>query len=144
MVVLPLLRANGEYTPFKLHQAIKSVDWPPGSKAFTIYPQSGKKRGEGNGVRPIKNECIRQLQLHGWSTETQFALESVATLGGLDATSKTTKGVVAMEWETGNISSSHRALNKMALLLLRKQIVGATLVVPSRRLYRFLTDRIGN
>lgn len=32
----------------------------------------------------------------------------------------------------------------MALCLLRKQLVAATLVVPSRRLYRFLTDRIGN
>jgi len=35
----------------KLHRAIKAVDWPPGSKNFTIYPQSGKKRGEGNGDR---------------------------------------------------------------------------------------------
>ena len=26
------------------------LDWPPGSGRFTIYPQSGKKRGEGNGV----------------------------------------------------------------------------------------------
>jgi hypothetical protein len=29
--------------------AVKAVDWPPGSGSFTIYPESGKKRGEGNG-----------------------------------------------------------------------------------------------
>lgn len=128
----------------KLHRAIKAVDWSPGSKKFTIYPQSGKKRGEGNGVKPIKNECISQLLAQGWSTETQFEDENLSTLGGLDATLLTRDGLVAMEWETGNISSSHRALNKMALCLLRNQLVAATLVVPSRRLYRFLTDRIGN
>ena len=130
-------------TRAKIHRAIKSVDWPPGSKKFTIFPQSGKKRSEGNGVKPIKNECIRQLLAQGWSTETQFVDEG-STLGGLDATILTRNGLIAMEWEAGNISSSHRALNKMALCLLRRQLSAATLVVPSRRLYRFLTDRIGN
>jgi hypothetical protein len=113
----------------KLHRAIKAVDWPPGSKKFTIYPQCGKKRGEGNGVKPIKNECIRQLMAQGWSTETQFEDESLGALGGLDATLETRDGLIAMEWETGNVSSSHRALNKMALCLLRNQLVAATLVV---------------
>jgi hypothetical protein len=49
-----------------------------------------------------------------------------------------------MEWETGNISSSHRALNKMALGLLKEVITAGVLVVPSRLLYPYLTDRIGN
>jgi len=128
----------------KLHRAIKAVDWPPGSKKFTIYPESGKKRGEGNGVKPIKNECISQLLAQGWSAETQFEDANFSMLGGLDATLYTRDGLIAMEWETGNISSSHRALNKMALCMLRHQLAAATLVVPSRRLYRFLTDRIGN
>lgn len=35
--------------------------------------------------------------------------------GKLDAVLYTDYGPVALEWETGNISSSHRALNKMAL-----------------------------
>lgn len=128
----------------KLHRAIIAVDWPPGSKKFTIYPQSGKKRGEGNGVKPIKNECMRRLTKQGWRTETRFKDHIHSLLGGLDATFDTQGGRVAMEWETGNISSSHRALNKMSLCLLRNQLVAATLVVPSRQLYRYLTDRIGN
>jgi len=40
----------------KLIKAIKSIDWPSGSGKFTIYPQSGKKHGEGNGVIPIKKK----------------------------------------------------------------------------------------
>lgn len=48
------------------------------------------------------------------------------------------------EWETGNISSSHRALNKMTMALQEGRIAGGVLVLPSRALYRFLTDRVGN
>ena len=33
---------------------LKECAWPPGSKKFTIHPQSGKKRGEGNGVGLIR------------------------------------------------------------------------------------------
>jgi hypothetical protein len=50
----------------------------------------------------------------------------------------------AVEWETGNISSSHRALNKMAVGLIEKVIEGGILILPSRDMYYFLTDRVGN
>lgn len=40
-----------------------------------------EKGGEGNGVKPIKNECIKQLLTQGWTTETQFADEKHSTLG---------------------------------------------------------------
>jgi len=50
----------------------------------------------------------------------------------------------AVEWETGNISSSHRAMNKMAIGLLDKVIEGGILILPSRDMYYYLTDRIGN
>ncbi|WP_269144778.1 hypothetical protein [Nostoc sp. WHI] len=49
-----------------------------------------------------------------------------------------------MEWETGNISSSHRAVNKMVLGLLRGVFLGTALILPSRKIYPYLTDRIGN
>src|SRR5437762_1953060 len=38
--------------------AIDAVRWPPESAGFTIRPESGKKRGEGNGVKPIKDAFI--------------------------------------------------------------------------------------
>lgn len=56
----------------------------------------------------------------------------------------TTFGAVALEWETGNVSSSHRSLNKMSLGLLKGVLAAGILVVPSRELYKYLTDRIGN
>lgn len=81
----------------RLHRAIKAVDWPEGTGKFTIYPQSGKKRGEGNGVKPIKNECIRLPLEQGWSVESTFGQSLNNRLGGLDATLPTRQGVIAME-----------------------------------------------
>lgn len=50
----------------------------------------------------------------------------------------------AVEWETGNISSSHRSLNKLCLALMGGLIDAGVLIVPSFMLYPHLTDRIGN
>ena len=49
-----------------------------------------------------------------------------------------------LEWETGNISSSHRALNKMALGIMKGMLIGGALVLPTRAMYKYLTDRVGN
>lgn len=51
---------------------------------------------------------------------------------------------VAIEWETGNISSSHRSMNKLGIALMGGVIQIGVLIVPSRDLYDHLTDRIGN
>jgi hypothetical protein len=64
--------------------------------------------------------------------------------GCIDAAKIYPQGVVVVEWETGNISSSHRAINKMALGLVTKQSVAGVLVIPNMRLAQYLTDRIGN
>lgn len=137
---------SGEWDKVRkhLHKSIKAVDWPVGSGKFTIYPQSGKKRGEGNGVRPIKVELVNELKRFGWKPEERLDLTSVHQPGKLDAVYYSKMGPVAFEWETGNISSSHRALNKMALGLLKGKLIAGILVVPSRELYKYLTDRIGN
>lgn len=125
-------------------RAVRAVDWPPGSGLFTIYPQSGKKRGEGNGVTPIKKGLLEELQRQDWVIEGPAKNALGGQYGDFDAVLQTTYGPVVLEWETGNISSSHRSLNKMALFLMDGQIAAGLLVVPSRKLYRFLTDRIGN
>jgi hypothetical protein len=65
--------------------------------------------------------------------------------GPIDAVKKLIDGrFFAVEWETGNISSSHRALNKMAVGLLDGMLAGGVLILPSRNMYQYLTDRIGN
>ena len=128
----------------KLHRAIRAVEWPKGSGKFTIYAESGKKRGKGNGVKPIKVGLMIDLKKQGWSIEEPAALGGKRNPGGFDAMLPTKYGPVVVEWETGNISSSHRSLNKMALGVMRRRIAGGILVVPSREMYKYLTDRVGN
>lgn len=128
----------------QLHAAVRAVDWPAGSGMFTIYPESGKKAGKGNGVKPIKNECIARLKALGWKDEEPFSVSEKLRPGDLDAVFRSTAGPVVMEWETGNVSSSHRALNKMSMGLMKSLMAAASLVIPSKMLAKYLTDRIGN
>ncbi|MDP3909183.1 MAG: hypothetical protein Q8Q14_02230 [Gemmatimonadales bacterium] len=128
-----------------VEKAIKATDWPHGSGTFTIYPESGKKRDMGNGVVPIKLPCVASLKDCGWRKEgLPPEKQGVLRTGGLDALIETSAGWVGFEWETGNISSSHRALNKLIQALGRGDLVGGFLVVPSTKLAAYLTDRIGN
>lgn len=131
-------------TRASLHAAILGVDWPRGSGKFTIHAQSGKKHGEGNGVKPIKDGLMEELVKQGWKSEQYLDILATKRPGKIDAILETKHGIVALEWETGNISSSHRALNKMALGLLKGVLAAGVLVVPSRPMYRYLTDRVGN
>lgn len=127
-----------------VYAAVSGVDWPVGSGSFTIYPESGKKRGEGNGVKPIKNSAIETMRNNGWIEDHAWPILKGARPGNIDAVYESAQGLVAFEWETGNISSSHRSINKLCLGLMQNIIVGGILVVPSRELYPYLTDRIGN
>jgi len=89
--------------------------------------------------------CIRALRERGWRVEQLPSVgSSVLRTGDLDALKETPEGYVAFEWETGNISSSHRALNKLFLTMKETATIGSFLVVPSNRLKVYLTDRIGN
>lgn len=127
-----------------IHAAVKKCVWPPGSKTFTIHPQSGKKRGEGNGVGPIRLEFIKELRQRGWTIEGAAKNRLGQELGDFDAVLLGPQGPIVAEWETGNISSSHRSMNKLTMLVSDGVIAAGTLVVPSRKLYVYLTDRIGN
>jgi hypothetical protein len=128
----------------QIHKAVKRCEWPVGAGSFTIYPESGKKRGEGNGVGPIKKEFIQQLRASGWAIEGKAKNALSQSLGDFDAILTGPQMPIVVEWETGNISSSHRSMNKMMMLLSSGVISAGVLVVPSRKLYIYLTDRIGN
>lgn len=127
--------------------AVECVDWPHGAGTFTIYPEraTDKKGLGGNGVLPIKEPCIAKLEEFGWEVEAlPEIIDGVLGTGDLDALITTSAGKIAFEWETGNISSAHRAINKLLMGLKFGGIVGAILVVPSNRLKPWLTERIGN
>ncbi|MBE9019542.1 restriction endonuclease [Chroococcidiopsidales cyanobacterium LEGE 13417] len=123
----------------EIRHAISLIVHPPGTSSFTINPSR-----HGNGVKPIKEACTIALRdRYGWSFETSIRY-ATRSPGKVDATKVIDRHLFALEWETGNISSSHRAVNKMILGLIRGVFLGAVLVLPSRKLYPYLTDRIGN
>jgi Restriction endonuclease BamHI len=127
--------------------AIEAVVWPPGEATFTIHAQSGKKRGEGNGVKPIKDAFVALLEARGWIPERDYPRVDPALRppGPFDAffTLPSILPFVA-EWETGNVSSSHRAVNKIVMGMQDECITGGVLVLPTRKMARYLTDRVGN
>jgi hypothetical protein len=84
------------------------------------------------------------LQAKGWRIEGKAKNALDERLGDLDAVLSGPANPIVVEWETGNISSSHRSMNKLMLLLKAGIISAGVLVVPSRKLYVYLTDRIGN
>ncbi len=131
------IASSGEWKRIQadLAAAIASIAWPEGSDRFTINPVK-----MGNGVVPIREAFQQGLNDLGWAVEQQ----SVPNVGDVDAALDTPIGTFAVEWETGNISSSHRSLNRLSLGILSGSLVGGVLVLPSRKLYRYLTDRVGN
>jgi len=128
------LRGTVEFSRFEhdIRAAVDQVRWPPGADRFTIYPIK-----QANGVVPIKSGFVECLRLRGWIMELD-KFDCHLTLDGCDVLP------FVVEWETGNISSSHRAVNRIALGAMEGRISGGVLVVPSRVLYNFLTDRVGN
>ena len=120
------------------------MEHPEGARKFILYPEPGKERGKGNGVTPIKINFMEQLLKNGWKIEEPLKIATRKRPGKLDAVYYGAEGNIALEWETGNISSSHRALNKICLGLIKKIISAGILIVPSREMYKYLTDRVGN
>jgi hypothetical protein len=127
-----------------------------------------------NGVVPLRQLFRANLEGSGWKAEEPLSLkeyfERIRTddklaqiftfpeqptsavqdplhegVGDFDFWLRSDTGFrTVVEWETGNISSSHRSLNKMCLALTGGLVDAAVLVVPSAMLYVHLTDRIGN
>lgn len=122
-----------------IRDGIQLVTYPSGSNNFKINPTR-----LGNGVKPIKNNLITHLGGKGWSHENMCKLVDGIQAGPIDSVIETAYGLFALEWETGNISSSHRALNKIAVGILQEHIIGGILIIPEKELAQYLTDRIGN
>lgn len=125
----------------EVEDAVRACVWPPGSNDFAINPTP-----HGNGVRAIKDPCVAHLADLGWQIEALPRLDDdVLTAGDLDALKQTGElDFIGFEWETGNISSSHRAVNKLVMGMMHKTLRAGFLTLPSDLLYPYLTDRVGN
>lgn len=129
-----------------IREAVREVVWPEGAASFTIYPSTDKGRGGGNGVVPIKKAFAENLgRRAGWMLEGRVDIGGDKKPGPVDVVKLMPDGrPFCVEWETGNISSSHRSLNKLALGILNGRLAGGVVVLPTREMYKYLTDRIGN
>lgn len=132
-----------------IESAIKSVNNSEDLNKFLLYSgiheATSYNKKHPNGVKPIKDAFVNYLSEHGWSAEKRYDL-GVTTKrpGPIDSLFENGRDSVAVEWETGNISSSHRAINKLVIGILEEKITAGILVLPSREMYNLLTDRIGN
>lgn len=149
-------------------RSIGSIEHPAGTGRLVLrrkvrLPNSQFKR---NGVGYLKANFLRHMQdVEKWKAEGDVDLSRdreqpairlypslepyrepiTSDFGGFDFLTTGSQGIkVAIEWETGNISSSHRSMNKLAIALANGIVQVGVLIVPSRQLYEHLTDRIGN
>lgn len=149
-------------------RSIGSIDFPEGAGSLTLKRKVRDADGDWrrNGVNYLKSRFINHIiNEEKWQAEGLVELardrdqpsiqlypslelyrEPVTSdFGGFDFVSKGVEGHrIAIEWETGNISSSHRSMNKLAIALANGIVEIGVLIVPSRALYEHLTDRIGN
>ena len=101
-----------------------------------------------NGVVPIKEGCYQLLEEHyGWYREKP--LDSLSEKGGpIDVYKEFQNSSeclrIGLEFETGNISSAHRSMNKLTLGLKNKDLDLAVLMMPVHHLSYYLTDRVSN
>ena len=118
--------------------AVTSIVNPSDSNIFTLC--SIKK---ANGVVPIKTNFINTLDSLGWKNER--IADPIVKNYRIDSTKRLHSDTYfGVEWETGNISSSHRAINRLLLCMINGILSGGFLVLPSREMYNYLTDRVGN
>ena len=66
-------------------QAIHSVEWPEGSGTFVLHDDTGRGRGQGNGVKPTKDACMALLAELGWDMETPLKVAALGRPGPVDA-----------------------------------------------------------
>lgn len=149
-------------------RAIEGVVHPAGTTSLTLRRSAripGTNQWQRNGVVQLKRQFLSNMtSKEGWTSEARFDLRGLdaapelitypdlkpyrevvtSKFGGFDFMTESKAMKIAIEWETGNISSSHRSLNKLSIALARKKIDVGVLILPSRLLYEHLTDRVGN
>ena len=149
-------------------RSIQSIDFPKGAGSLTLRRKVKRPDGQWdrNGVGYLRSRFLNHMvKDEAWCSEVGFDLSKGRTppdlqlypsmelhhepimsdFGEFDFVTTAPAGTrVAIEWETGNISSSHRSMNKLAIALVAGTIEAGVLIVPTRDLYEHLTDRVGN
>ncbi|MBS5905144.1 PDDEXK family nuclease [Roseomonas mucosa] len=149
-------------------RSIISIDHPRGSGSLQLRRKAklANNQWSRNGVGYLRSRFLEHMKgAENWKPEGIVELARdrdqppirlypsletyrepiTSDFGGFDFVTTAANGTkIAIEWETGNISSSHRSMNKLAIALSNGIVQVGVLIVPSRDLYEHLTDRIGN
>lgn len=148
--IVKLVNVNNTYDDHRVQsvldmikESITQMEHPIGSGAFHLNLTK-----KGNGVKQIKDTFFSSLKSDSWQLEHRLDLSITRRRPGpIDATynlGDDSGKYIAVEWETGNIASSHRSVNKLVSGLLRKKLLCGVLILPSSEMYKYLTDRVGN
>jgi hypothetical protein len=147
--------------------SILGIDHPEGTGTLTLRRRTRVNgRYQRNGVNYLRSRFLNNMvNVQKWTSEGLVDLAKTrpqvitkrypsmedyqepitSEFGEFDFTTTGPEGTkIAIEWETGNISSSHRSLNKLCIALSAGILQVGVLIIPSRMLYTHLTDRIGN
>lgn len=126
------------------HQAFQEIT--DAVNSMTTVINNTKKNC--NGVVPLKEPCYCTLEeIYNWYREKP--LDVLTKKGGpIDVyksfEDENSRFNVGIEFETGNISSAHRAMNKLSLGVHNGELHLAVLMMPMRTLSYYLTDRVSN
>lgn len=119
----------------------------PGHDIF-ILNNTGKNC---NGVVPVKERCYQILENeYGWYREKPLSyFHNDAQKGGpIDVYKEFYQNsnalYVGLEFETGNISSAHRSMNKLRIGIAKEEITIGFLMMPTKEMSFYLTDRVSN
>lgn len=99
-----------------------------------------------NGVVPVKENIYARLEEeYGWFREKPLPyLLEVKKGGPIDVYKEFGAFKVGLEFETGNISSAHRAVNKLRIGIKHHDLDMGVLILPIFNLSYYLTDRVSN
>ncbi|BAL00231.1 type-2 restriction enzyme BamHI [Oscillibacter valericigenes Sjm18-20] len=131
------------------HEVEQSIieNTTPGKDIFILNDTSKNC----NGVVPVKERCYQILEEdHLWYREKPLSyFHDDAQKGGpIDVYKefRTPSGFfrAGLEFETGNISSAHRSMNKLCVGILKGEIDLAMLMMPIKQMSYYLTDRVSN
>ncbi len=137
---------------------LHSKDWyaeDPGFLPNALYNEicESKSLLQTQVLRHKKNTAhnnIKQTRLIPLSDERENLIEQANKKGWgkIDFLRKITVNNVnftfVVEWDTGNVSSSHRAINKIISALYFSNTIGGIIIVPMKAFAKFLTDRVSN
>ena len=104
-----------------------------------------------NGVVPVKERCYRILEeeYHWYREKPLSYFRNNARKGGpIDVYKEfyhdSHSLFAGLEFETGNISSAHRSMNKLLIGVAKGELSIAFLMMPIKAMSFYLTDRVSN